>query len=90
MKNKRIRIVAKERRALDIGKFVLAVIGVAEAKIAGEQLSLPLDDARKPGTSSPSSSKSVVSNPDQGSSDAADQLALPLDDISKTSDKEVA
>jgi hypothetical protein len=47
MKDKRIRIVAKERQALDIGKFVLALVGIAGVPNPAAQLSLQLDDERR-------------------------------------------
>ena len=59
MKERRIRIVSKERRVLDIGKYVLAVIGLAEPVVSHEQLALPLplEDTGAPTTAATKTSE---------------------------------
>jgi hypothetical protein len=76
MKDKRIRIVAKERQVMDIGKFVLALVGIAGVPSPAAQLSLSLNDERREsaravgkaavhGATSPNGQRASVSEPNE-------------------------
>ena len=79
MRNKRIRVIPKERRALDVGKFVLAVVGLAEARAGAEQLELPLEDRRETASAS---AQAPTAAPPPGTGRSDRQLSLPLDGAS--------
>lgn len=100
MKQRRIRIIAKERQALDVGKFVLAVMGVGEDSL--KQLVLPLGEGPAEASSGMAKVRSTQNQAtktggrapdgpwkDKSRADGHDQLALPVESPDEV-DREVA
>ena len=101
MKERRIRIIAKERSAFDVGKWVLAVMD-SPTSLPGAQLQLPLrivdgtmeQLALQPSGEGDYSAEEFQTQPATvvplAVAHALTQLTLPLDGVAMTDGREVA
>ena len=71
-----IRIIGKERQTIDVGKFVLALVAIAEQRTKDMQLELPLNLPRV----APTQQTRPPAEPELPVDVELDQLAFPLDE----------
>ena len=72
-----IRIIGKERQVLDVGKFVLALVSIAEQRTKDMQLELPLN---LPHVAPRQQAERPAEPALPPANCGPDQLALPLDE----------